>query len=99
MGRKVLLLDTNIFVEMLLTQERAHECAQLLQKQKDDQVIAMTEFTLYSVGIILEKRGDLTLWKRFMKDCQSAFFILVHSSSDDVTNFLWARLKLSIVSL
>ena len=80
MGRKVLLLDTNIFVEALLQQERAQECVQLLQNRDDDYSIALTEFSLYSVGIILEKNGGQAIWKRFLRDCQAASFILVSSS-------------------
>lgn len=98
MGRKVLLLDTNILVEALLQQERAQECVRLLEIRNDDYVIALTEFSLYSVGIILEKNGAQVTWRRFLKDCQVASFVLVSSSyeREEVIMDIAARYKLDI---
>lgn len=80
MGRKVLLIDTNIFIEMLLNQERAQECRKFLDSVSMSHDVVLTEFTLYSIGIILEGRKQHEQWKRFLSECRSASFILVSSS-------------------
>jgi predicted nucleic acid-binding protein len=51
-GRLMYLLDTNIVLEMLLDQNRASDAAQLLREIPPEQ-LHLSEFALYSLGIIL----------------------------------------------
>lgn len=49
------LLDTSIILELLLDQEKADDVEQLLRETQSGR-LHITEFTLYSVGIILVRR-------------------------------------------
>jgi predicted nucleic acid-binding protein len=48
------LLDTNIWLERMLDQERAAEVAELLAHVPTDQ-LCLTDFTLHSIGVILTR--------------------------------------------
>jgi predicted nucleic acid-binding protein len=51
----VYLLDTGIILELLLDQEKADDVEQLLRETQSGR-LHLTEFTLYSLGIILTRR-------------------------------------------
>ena len=55
------LVDTNIFLEGLLGQDRAAEVQSFFQSI-DWSTISMTDFSLYSIGIILFKLKKFTLF-------------------------------------
>ncbi|MFZ0959726.1 MAG: PIN domain-containing protein [Terriglobia bacterium] len=61
------LLDTNIWLELLLEQERAGEVRLLLQDEKAEQ-FALTDFSLYSLGIILTRLNKDQLFLDFLSD-------------------------------
>lgn len=48
----MLLIDTNVWLELLLDQEKADQVRNLFQ-QIDSSLMAISEFSLYSIGIIL----------------------------------------------
>jgi len=54
------LIDSNIWLELLLEQEKAEEVRQFLETVETDE-ISMTEFTLYSIGLI-------TIFREFISD-------------------------------
>lgn len=60
------LFDTNIFLEILLSQENASECKEILIQHSGG--IAISDFSLHSIGVILfrEKREDL--FEMFLSD-------------------------------
>ncbi|MCP5002722.1 MAG: type II toxin-antitoxin system VapC family toxin [Planctomycetes bacterium] len=52
------LIDTNIFLEILLDQERSVECQKLLDGLQDREVIFyVSSFTIHSIEVILERNG------------------------------------------
>ncbi len=61
------LVDTNIWLELLLEQERAGEVRQFLQETPAES-LWMTDFSLYSIGIILMRVGKSSLWEDFVSD-------------------------------
>ena len=61
------LIDTNIWLELLLDQERAAEVASFLQAV-DTSSLAMTDFTLYSIGIILTRLKKFDAFEDFVAD-------------------------------
>ncbi len=61
------LVDTNVWLEVLLGQDRAAEAKQFLQKTPTS-ALWITEFTIYSVGIILMRTRHYSLWKDFLSD-------------------------------
>ncbi|MCX7855873.1 MAG: hypothetical protein N2556_07875 [Anaerolineae bacterium] len=51
-----LLLDTNIFLEILLGQERAEEAKRLLS-QVDQHEFFVTDYAVHSIGVLLFRQG------------------------------------------
>jgi hypothetical protein len=61
-----LLLDTNVFAEVMFRQRRAAVAQELLDSAEHEFFI--TEFALYSIGLLLFRRGHGHLWPRFIND-------------------------------
>ena len=61
------LLDTNIWLEALLDQDKAAE-VRLLLKAKDAGRFALTEFSLYSLGVILTRLKKDAAFLDFLSD-------------------------------
>ncbi len=61
------LLDTNILLEVLLGQERAEEVKQFLREAPEGQLF-LSDFSLYSVGIQLFRRGAPDAFWRMVDD-------------------------------
>jgi len=61
------LIDTNIWLELLLQQDKAEEVASFFQSI-DSSSLAMTDFTLYSIGIILSRLKKYEAFDDFIAD-------------------------------
>lgn len=61
------LVDTNIFLEALLRQERTAEVQSFFQSVDLD-TIFITDFSVYSIGIALFRLKNFTLFTRFVED-------------------------------
>lgn len=61
------LVDTNIWLELLLDQERREEVKSFFQKI-DANAIHITEFSMYSIGIILSRYGKIAVFRDFIAD-------------------------------
>lgn len=70
------LVDTNIWLEILLEQDKSEE-AELFFKTVDTTDIHVTEFTIYSIGIILWRYKKINVFKDFITD-------LIYDSQVDV---------------
>jgi uncharacterized protein len=66
-GRLVYLLDTNIILELLLDQERADQVASFLNLAAPDS-LHISEFSLYSLGVILLRLKRFDLFLRSVQD-------------------------------
>jgi predicted nucleic acid-binding protein len=67
------LVDTNIFLEILLEQERVEECETLFEKLQDGDLTAVvSSFTLHSIEVVMERTGRHDLLLEFLKDVDSA---------------------------
>lgn len=67
------LVDTNIFLEILLEQERTAECELLFEKLRDGEMTAVvSSFTLHSIEVIMERTGRHDHLLEFLKDVDSA---------------------------
>jgi uncharacterized protein len=66
------LFDSNIFLEILLDQEKKEVCKKLL----NDNIgrIFLSDFSLHSIGVVLLKQKKLKVFDQFLKD------ILPHST-------------------
>ena len=61
------LVDTNIWLERLLDQERAAEVGQFLAQTPTDELL-MSDFSLHSIGVILNRLGQHTVLPQFVDD-------------------------------
>ncbi|NBD35120.1 MAG: PIN domain-containing protein [Chloroflexi bacterium] len=61
------LVDTNIWLERLLEQERSAEVGAFLEQTSTDQ-LAMTDFSLHSIGVILDRLERQTVLLEFVDD-------------------------------
>ena len=62
-----ILLDTNIFLEVLLDQDRAAEARHLLSKS-DEHELYISDFSLHSIGLILFRQQEHDAFRRFLVD-------------------------------
>jgi predicted nucleic acid-binding protein len=63
----VLLLDTNIILEIALEQDNAQECVNLLE-QYDKIDFFISDFSIHSIGVILNKRNNLEKFDKLIED-------------------------------
>ena len=61
------LLDSNIFLELLLDQEQADKVEEFL-RGKPSEKLHISEFSVYSVGIVLFRRKQFETFVRFLDD-------------------------------
>jgi len=63
----VYLLDTNIWLERLLGQAQSATVGQLLDRLSTDQML-ISDFTLHSLGVILNRLGHRAVFPVFVQD-------------------------------
>ena len=68
------LVDTNIFLEILLDQERSSDCKEFLNKYYDK--IFISDFSLHSIGVILYRYKKKEIFKEFVHEILSEIRIL-----------------------
>jgi predicted nucleic acid-binding protein len=61
------LVDTNIWLERLLEQERAEEVGEFLMLIPASDLL-MSDFSLHSIGVILDRLGERAILTRFVDD-------------------------------
>ena len=62
-----LLVDTNIFLEVLLEQAHANDAKELLRKT-DEHDFLISDFSLHSIGVLLLKRSKSDAFPKFVSD-------------------------------
>jgi predicted nucleic acid-binding protein len=60
------LIDTNIFLEILLSQEKSQKCKEVLNKYREK--ICISDFSLHSIGVILFRYNKEDIFIIFLKD-------------------------------
>ena len=61
------LVDTNVWIERLLDQERAEEVKRFLDSVSSDQ-LSITDFSFHSIGVILSRLNRHEGLLRFVQD-------------------------------
>jgi predicted nucleic acid-binding protein len=61
------LVDTNIWLELILNQEKANTVSDFLRKT-ETHLLSMTDFSLYSIGIILTRLKKSAVFEDFISD-------------------------------
>ena len=78
----MLLIDTNIFLEVMLAQAKRKECVEFLDAVKTgEQKAAVTDFSLYSIMIILDGREKLRELDRFLRSLSAYKGLTLHATS------------------
>jgi len=62
-----LLLDTNIFLEIILGQEKAQEARDLLSRVGKYEFF-VSDYSIHSIGLLLFRREQHDVFKRFLMD-------------------------------
>jgi predicted nucleic acid-binding protein len=62
----VFLADTNIFLEILLGQDKKEACKTFLISNIGD--LSITDFSLHSIGVILFKYNKEDIFRKFVED-------------------------------
>jgi len=79
------LLDTNIFLEILLSQEKSNVCKTFINSHFSE--IFISDFTLHSIGVILFRHKKHDIFFKFLRDVISKIRILNLPSSEYVKSF------------
>jgi predicted nucleic acid-binding protein len=61
------LVDTNVWLERLLDQERSAEVGDFLTQISTEELL-MADFTLHSIGVILDRLGQRAILPQFVDD-------------------------------
>lgn len=92
------LLDTNIFLEILLNQEKSSKCKEFLLTNENQ--IFISDFSLHSIGVILFRYNKSEIFRSFIEDIISKIRLLnlPASAYDDISSFS-TKLKLDFDDL
>jgi len=60
------LLDANIFLEILLKQDKKEDCKEFLDNNIGN--LNITDFSLHSIGVILFRYGKEEIFQKFIED-------------------------------
>jgi len=71
----VFLVDTNVFLEVLLEQQRAEEAREFLLNAPADS-LHISDFSLYSIGIILVRRHLPETFRLFLQDVEAGMHLV-----------------------
>jgi uncharacterized protein len=65
-----LLVDTNVFLELLLEQAKAKEARDFLNKTNEHQLF-VSNYALHSIGLILLRRKQAEMFRQFLSDAET----------------------------
>lgn len=88
------LADSNIFLEVLLDQEKADEARAFLEDTDKDELY-VTDFSLYSIGIILTREGEPNAFRQLVQDVETGM-TLVRASPDQLSTIPHRGAELSL---
>lgn len=78
----MLLIDTNIFLEVMLAQSRRKACKEFLNSVREGkQKATVTDFTIYSIMIILDGCGKLRELDRFLRSLSAYKGLALYATS------------------
>ena len=91
----MLLIDTNVFLELMLGRERADECERFLEKVSNGELEAViSKFTVHAIEALL---NDPNLILAFLRNVQNSLGLSVYETSLDdeiATSMLMDKVKL-----
>jgi predicted nucleic acid-binding protein len=66
-GRLTFLVDTNVWLELLLEQERANEVRRFLEAA-ESRSLSVSDFTVHSIGVVMTRLKEEAAFKQFLSD-------------------------------
>jgi hypothetical protein len=82
------LVDTNVWLERLLDQERSPEVGQFLERTPPER-LSLTDFSFHSIGIILTRLRQASTLVNFVRDIfLDGGVLLVHLEPEDIPSLL-----------
>jgi len=87
------LIDTNVWLELLLKQDKYIDVQQLFEKIEAS-YLAISEFSIYSIGIILTKLKKDDVFKDFISDTiEDSGVVVARLSVSDLKEIISIRQK------
>ena len=83
------LIDTNIFLEILLNQEKADECENLLKNiSKKKSIFYVSSFSIHSIEVIMTRNKKDIALAEFLSFIEKSKIIRIESITSDEINAL-----------
>jgi predicted nucleic acid-binding protein len=90
------LIDTNVWLELLLEQDKAGDVRQFLQAI-EGRLLAITDFSVYSIGIILTRLKKDVLFEDFLSDTiEDSGVKRIYLDSTDLKKLLTVRKRFNL---
>ena len=91
------LIDTNIFLEILLGQDKCMECEAMINLiSKSNELFYVSSFTIHSIEVVMTKNVKIAELLEFLSDIASSKIIRIETNSEDEMNALNAMAKLKL---
>jgi hypothetical protein len=87
-----LLIDTNIFLEIILEQEKAVDAKALLESAGEHDLF-ISDYSLHSIGLLLFRRKQHDIFQKFIQDITANAGISVLSAGVDDMDIIVAVSK------
>ena len=77
------LIDTNIFLEILLEQEKSLECEDLVGKAIQESNFHVSSFSIHSIEVIMLRNNKFSELKQFLIDLKDSKIIRIDTDTED----------------
>lgn len=89
------LVDTNVWLERLLSQQRSSEVAAFLNAVPAPR-LALTDFALHSIGVALLRLGEAPAFLHFVHDLREGQVALLSLSTADMDKIVECAARLHL---
>jgi len=89
------LIDSNIWLELLLEQKRSKECRIFFEKI-DSKLLFISEFSLYSIGVILFKLKKESVFDDFLEYLFKSEISIARLSLKDMKQLVLIKQKFNL---
>ncbi len=90
------LVDTNVWLELLLDQEKAEQ-VRAFNEKFEATLLAITEFSLYSIGVILSRLNKDDVFADFLSDSiEDSGVAIVRLTTKDLSKLVASRQELGL---
>jgi len=89
-------MDTNIFLEVILEQEKAEEARALLARTEEHDLF-ISDYSLHSIGVLLFRRRQHEVFGQFVKDMMlNAGLIMISLHGEDMEAIIDAARRFNL---